>query len=51
MSGDLGPHAGAPQVDTALGLRPHAVSTCGYSLVHYTPDCPAWGVLTNWNLY
>ena len=23
-----------------------AVCTCGYARVHYTPDCPAWGVLT-----
>ena len=31
---------------TALGLRPRALRTFGYTLVHYTPYGPAWGVFT-----
>ena len=23
-----------------------AACTCGYARVHFTPDCPAWGILT-----
>ena len=27
-------------------ISPRAVCTYGYTLVHYTPYSPAWGVLT-----
>ena len=35
-----------PKQGSIFRPHPRAVSTCGYARVHYTLDCPAWGVLT-----